>query len=239
MEAKLAQLVEKFKAASGHNLKAVVLYGSAVTGEFHEKHSDLNILCIVESASVFELGRLHPAAEWWIEEGNRPPLIFTMDELVRSADIFAIELLDMKNHHRMLMGEDFFDQLDVPLQLHWLQVERELRQNWLRLRETILAAPRRKEIHLNIMLRSVPTFCALFRHALIALNQAAPHSKREAVDGIAAATGANPSGFQTILDLRAGKLKEKEVDVEVTLQTYLEFVEVVTSEVDRRLETSA
>ena len=32
--------------------------------------------------------------------------------------------------------------------------------------------------------------------------------------------------------------KEKDIDIEPTLQTYLEFVEVVTNEVDRRLETS-
>jgi hypothetical protein len=238
MEAKLSELVGRLKSAAADNLKAVVLYGSAVTGEFVEKHSDLNILCVVERAGSADLERLHPAAQWWMEQGNPAPLIFTMQELVRSADVFAIEMFDIKSHHRILLGSDFLEQLEVPLHLHRLQVERELRTNWLRLRRAILVAPQKKKVHLGLMLDSVASFCALFRHALIALGQPESHSKREAVDAIAALTGANPSGFQNILELREGKRKESDIDIEAGLQTYLEFVEVVTDEVDRRLETS-
>jgi hypothetical protein len=169
---------------------------------------------------------------------NPAPQILTFDELERSADVFAIELFDMKRHHRMLFGADFLEKMEVPMKLHRLQVERELRTNWLRLRQAILAAPPKKKAHLGIMLASVATFCVMFRHALIALGQAAPHGKREAVDGVAALAGADASGFHSILEFRAGKRKEKEIDVEAALQTYLEFVEVVTNEVDRRLETS-
>jgi len=238
METKLSSLVDRLKSAAGDNLKAVVLYGSAVTGEFIEQHSDLNVLCIVERASAGDLEKLHPVAEPWMREGNPAPLIFTLDELQRSADVFAIELLDMKNHHRMLYGEDFLERLNLPLGLHRLQVERELRTNWVRLRQAVVAAPQKKNIQLRIMLDSVAAFCVLFRHALMVLGQPPPGGKREAVQAIAKASGANPAGFQTILDVREGKRKEKEIDIEVTLQTYLEFVEVVTNDVDRRLETS-
>lgn len=238
MEQKLTQLVDSLKAAAGANLKAVVLYGSAVTGEYRERHSDLNILCLLDHAGSADLEKLHPVAESWVKQGNPPPLVFTPDELSRSADVFAIELLDMKRHHRMLFGTDFLESLQVPMNLHRLQVERELRTAWLRLREAILTAPRKTSVHLELMLRSVSSFCVLFRHALFALGQPDVHGKREAVEAMAAATGANPSGFQTILDFRGGKVKEKEIDVEATLQTYLEFVEVVTSEVDRRFSTA-
>ena len=131
MESKLAELVERLKSAAHDNLRAVVLYGSAVTGEFLAEHSDLNILCVVERAGSADLENLHAVAEWWIRQKNAAPLIFTFEELRRSADVFAIELLDMKSHHRMLVGEDFLANFEVPLQLHRLQVERELRNGWL------------------------------------------------------------------------------------------------------------
>lgn len=238
MEAKLSELVERLKAAAQANLKAVVLYGSAVAGDFHEKHSDLNILCVVEHAGAADLERLHSVVEWWTKQGNRPPIVFTLDEIVRSADVFAIELLDIKSRHRMLFGEDFLEKLEVPMRLHRLQVERELRTGWLQLRQAILAAPRKSDAHLAMMLRSVSSFCALFRHALIALGQPPVHGKREAVERMASLTGANPSAFETILDFRAGKIKERAIDIEATLQTYLDFVEVVTNEVDRRLDAA-
>ncbi|HUJ29972.1 MAG TPA: hypothetical protein VLY23_01730 [Candidatus Acidoferrum sp.] len=235
MERTLTELVARLKKGAAGNLKAIVLYGSAVTGEFSAKHSDLNVLCIVDRAGTAELEALHDATEWWMRQGNPPPLLFTFDELRRSADVFAIELVDMKLRHRMLLGEDFFEQFEIPLRLHGLQLERELRTHWLRLREAILAAPQRKKSHLAIMMASVSTFCALFRHALWALGNPIPATKREAVDGVAALTGADPSAFHAILELREGKRKARKIDIEETLHAYLELVEVVTNEVDRRL----
>ena len=237
METKLTELVSKLKAAAGENLKAVVLYGSAATGEYQGRHSDVNVLCLLERASLPDLEKLHYVAEWWMNEKNPAPVIFTHEELMRSADVFAIELLDMKHRHRMLHGEDFLEKMDVPLKLHRLQVERELRNNWMRLRQAVLAGESRKKARLAIMLASLPAFCVLFRHALIGLSQPEPHTKREAVDGVAALTGADASGFHTILDFRAGKLKERDIDAEETLHAYLEFVELATNEVDRRFET--
>jgi hypothetical protein len=238
METKFDELVSRLRSAAGANLKAVVLYGSAATSEFQSKHSDVNVLGLVDRAAVQELEALHEVTQWWMKQNNPAPVIFTLDELMRSSDVFAIELLDMKHRHRMLFGEDFLEKMDVPLRLHRLQVERELRTNWMRLRQAIVATPPKKRVRLDIMLASVVTFCVLFRHALIGLGQGEPHTKREAVGGMAALTGADASGFNSILEFRAGNLREKEIDIEATLQTYLEFVEVATNEVDRRFETS-
>ncbi|HEY0701125.1 MAG TPA: nucleotidyltransferase domain-containing protein [Candidatus Acidoferrales bacterium] len=238
MEAKLNDYVKRLQDSGGKNLKAVVLYGSAVTGEFRAGHSDLNTLCIVERASSEDLENLHGAAEWWTRQGNHPPLVFTLDELHRSADVFAIELLDMKQSHRILFGDDFLAKLDVPLRQHRLQVERELRTNWLRLRQTVLTAPLSHRAHLAIMSQSVSAFCALFRHALFALGQPLPVTKREAVAAVAAFTGADPAGFNAILDLRDGAKSKGQIDVEGSLNSYVEFVAVVTNEVDRRLEVA-
>ena len=52
MEAKLTEFVSRLKAALHDDLKTVVLYGSAVTGEFRAGHSDLNVLCVVDRANA-------------------------------------------------------------------------------------------------------------------------------------------------------------------------------------------
>jgi len=233
---KLEELVQKIKAAAADNLKAVILYGSAATEEFHTKHSDLNILCLVEQADAAHLEALHGPVEWWIRRGQRPPLVFTLDELRRSADIFTIELLDMKSRHRILYGENVLAEISVPLHNHANQVERELRTDWLRLRQAILAAPKKSKVYLELMISSFSAFAALFRHALIALGEAPAETKREAIDRIAQFAGADPAGFQTILSLREGKLSERGINVEKTLDQYFAFVEAVTENFDRRLD---
>jgi hypothetical protein len=233
---KLDELVQKLKAAAADNLKAVILYGSAATEEFHAKHSDLNILCLVGQADAAHLEALHGPVDWWIRRGQRPPLVFTLEELRRSADIFTIELLDMKSRHRVLYGENLLADISVPLHFHSLQVERELRTDWLRLRQAILAAPKKSKAYLELMVSSFSAFAALFRHALIALGEAPAETKREAIDRIAQFAGADPAGFLAILGVREGKVKGRDIDVEKTLNQYFLFVEAVTEKFDRQLD---
>ena len=237
MESQLKEFLSRLQPAAGGNLVSVVLYGSAATGEFRAGQSDLNILCLVNHADAKDLESLHGVSEWWIKKGNHPPLIFTRDELPRSADVFAIELLDMKASHRILFGPDFLTDLEVPLHLHRLQVERELRTNWLRLRQAIIAAPLTEKSHLALMTNSLSTFCSLFRHAVFALGEKVPATKREAITAAAKLTAADATPFHQPLDLRESKLDAKSIQVEPSLRSYLLFVESITNEIDRRLES--
>lgn len=235
MEELLAQLKGKLEAAAGANLKAIVLFGSAARGDYHARHSDLNVLCVLGRAQAEDLEALHEAAVWWEQKKFPAPQIFTLDELRASADIFAIELLDMKAHHKMIYGEDFFNELVVPMQLHRLQVERELRTNWVKLRQGILLAPHKDHVLMRLMDASVSTFVTLFRHALIALGETPPAGRRDVVAEIARLSGERPDAFLAVLDVREGKRQVRDVKARETLRDYLELVERVTEEVDRRL----
>ena len=236
MKQLLDELVQKLKAAAGQNLKAVVLYGSAASGNYHPKHSDLNVLCLVEHAGATDLEALSPVAQWWIRKGHPTPLVFTADELRRSAELFAIEMCDIRDHHQMLHGEDFLAAFDVPMKFHRWQVKRDLRSNWLRLRQAIVSAPKKRSVQLCIMTASISTFAALFRHALIALGEPAPENNRAAFDRFGAIVSASPAPFHTILDVREGKQQANKIEVDATLRGYLDFVHRVTNEVDRRVQ---
>jgi hypothetical protein len=236
MDHKLDEFVQKLKSSAAENLKAVALYGSAVTGEFHSKHSDLNLICVVDQGDAARIEALRAPVEWWLQQGHRPPLVFTLEELQRSADVFAIELLDMKTHHRMLYGDDVLEELSVPLHYHAVQVERELRTDWLRLRQAILTAPKKSDAHLSLMTSSFSAFAALFRHALIALGEPPAGNKREAIERVGRFAQADPSGFLAILDLREGKRKKRDFAVEEVLERYFAFVEAVTDAFDKQLD---
>ena len=230
---KLDEFVQKLKAAAPDNLKSVVLYGSATTEDFH---TNLNLLCVVDHADAKQIEAFHEPVKWWIKQSHRPPLVFTLEELRRSADVFTIELLDMKTHHRILFGEDVLTELSVPMHYHANQVERELRTDWLRLRQAMMAAPKKPSAYLDLMVSSFSAFVALFRHALIAMGEPPTVNKREAIDRAAIFAQSDPAGFHTILDLREGKQKDKDIDVESTLNRYFALVEAVTDAFDRQLE---
>jgi len=236
MEKQLSQLVEKLRSAAGANLKAVILYGSAAGGEFHAGHSDVNSLCVFERLDAEALRKVNPVAIWWTRQGHPPPRFFTQEELARSADVFAIEFLDMKANHRLLFGEDLLSALAVPMNHHHLQVERELRTHLLRLRQAYAAVSHDRKALLALLTRSISSFTTLFRHALVVLGHPAAQEKREAVDRLAELLGFSADPFHAILEVRAGKRKANEMDLHATFSSYLDAIARVTDEVDRRVE---
>jgi hypothetical protein len=234
-EKDLHELVDRLKEAAETNLVAVVLYGSATDHEFHEGHSDLNVLCLLQHSTGADLAKLQPVGLWWWRKGHPAPLVFTLQELRDSADIFAIELLDMKQRHAMLLGEDFLAALEVPMSLHRHQVERELRINVVRLRQAFLRSRGRRDEIAELMSSSAATFAALFRHSLVALGEAAPDTRREAADRLAAKLGLDLAPFNVVLDLREGKRSAADRNPEQNFAAYLDAVTRVADEMDRRL----
>ena len=234
-EQDLTDLVTRLDNSTGTNLLSVILYGSAATEEFHEGHSDLNILCVMRSLGRDDLSKAHAASAWWARKGHPAPLFFTLDELQCSADVFAIELLDIKAAHRILHGEDVVTSLKVPMDLHRLHVERELRNNTLRLRQHYLMHPSDSRRTLELMTASISTFAALFRHALIALGEKPPPTRRSAIDRLGSLLGFDPSPFHTIFEVREGHRRQRDVQVQAVFDAYLDRVSKVAEEMDRRL----
>jgi hypothetical protein len=234
-EKELRELIQRLSEVAGDNLVAAVLYGSAADHEFHEGHSDLNVLCLVRHSTGAELTRLQPVCLWWLQKGHPAPLIFTLQELHDSADVFAIELLDMKQRHVVLFGEDFLNSLDVPMSQHRLQVERELRTSVVRLRQAYLSLRGTRDEIAGLMTSSASTFATLFRHALIALGQPQSDSSREASDRLAAHLGLDLAAFHIVLDMREGKRHATDLSPSQVFAGYLDAVVRVADEMDRRL----
>jgi predicted nucleotidyltransferase len=239
MEDLLQELAQRLARAAGGNLQAIILYGSAATGEYRKNHSDLNVLCILHRTGTDDLEQLHEPLSWWKRKGFPVPQVFTEEELRASADIFAIELLDMKVNHRMIFGDDFLPSLDVPTKLHKLQVERELRTNLVRLRQGILSVPPKDRVLVSLMDAAVSAFVTLFRHALLAFGEPLTVSKRHVVRRAAEIAKASPDAFFAILDLHEGKRKASDIDAQETLRGYMDLVERMTNETDRRLAASS
>jgi Nucleotidyltransferase domain len=231
------KFVTRLRQAAGANLESVILFGSSVAGDFHPEFSNLNLFCVVRDASFPALQSLAPAVKWWDAQKQPPPLFMTRDEIERSADVFIIELIDVKQHHRVLFGEDVFKDLSIPANLHRVQVEYELREKLVLLRQHLLLAAGNDSRMWELLTRSVSSFATLFRHALIVLGNNAPVGKREAVQALARQVGFDASGMLQVLDVREKKSDRKMFDVADVFARYLAALEHVTAAVDRMLDS--
>ncbi len=236
-EDKIEDFVKRVREAAGTNVQSIILYGSAVSGDFHPEFSNLNLFCVLHDSSFPALWALAPVAKWWDRQKQPPPLCMTRDELERSTDVFTIELIDMQQHHRVLFGEDVLQGLQIPTYLHRVQVEYELREKVTLLRQQLLLAEDSNSRLWDLLLRSVPSFVTLFRHALIALGNTAPAGKREAVQTLSKQVGFDPSAINQVLDVREHKAGPKNLNLKDLCARYVAAVEQVTSVVDKTLDS--
>jgi predicted nucleotidyltransferase len=235
----MSEFVERMRAAAGTNLRAVILYGSAAAGDYVSHHSDVNLLCVLGETSFAALKALAPEVEWWGKQKHRPPLLMSAEEMRRSADVFSIEFLDMRRHYRLLWGEDLLDALEIPMRGHRAQVEYELREKTILLRQRLLAVSGNDEGKWELLLRSLSAFGTLFRHALIATGDAGAGSKREAAAALAGKLGMDASVFGELLDIRERKKDRKTANVDDIFARYLRLVEQMTASVDKMLDPAA
>ena len=223
-EAKLTDLVSRMKEFAGENLESMILYGSAARGDFKEGHSDLNVLCVLRSIAARELARVTPVVHWWCKDQSEPaPLFFTAEELGKSADVFAIELLDMQDSRRVLYGADVVAGIAVPMNLHRVQVEHDLRTLLLKLRQHFLLTGQKENELRAAEAKSSSSVLALLRHTLIAFEEEPPASAHEVFARIAALTGADAEAFAA-----AFKLRDRHAHAEDIVRAYGQYLNALT-----------
>jgi predicted nucleotidyltransferase len=231
-EKQITDFVDRLKQAAGTNLECVALFGSAASGDFHADYSDINILCVVRTLSAPALATLAPAINAWTRSKFPAPLIFSRAELERSTDVFAIEMLDIRQRHRILHGEDIFANLPVPMNLHRVQLEHNLRTKLLTLRQSYIQAVGDDKRVRRLMLDSVSNFSTLFRHTLIAMGEQPVPGTPDNIKALAARTRFDPGIFLKLLQVRARTANENEIDASAGFAKYLDGINTVVQAVD-------
>jgi predicted nucleotidyltransferase len=211
MDGKLSELVSRLKETAGHNLESVILYGSAARGDFQPGTSDLNVLCTLVSINVSELHRLAPVVTWWTREMKEPaPLFFLTEELARSTDVYAIESLDIKRAHKVLFGKDVVAGLEIPMNLHRVEVERNMRDLLLKLRQHVLHAGLNEMELTAVMKKTISGAKTLLRHVLLTFGEEPPLEAKDIFARVGVLTGASVEALGEVYDFRTSGVWTKD-----------------------------
>ena len=232
----LDQFVSRLSAALGDNLVSLLLFGSAARGTHVEGRSDLNVLLIVKDAGV---GRLHaatPVLAEWAKAGEPAPLVFAEAEWRASADVFPIEIEDMREAHRLLAGRDPFEGLATRRADLRRELEHELRGKVLRLRTEYAAAAADGKALGRLLVHSAGTFFVLFRATLRLVGGAPPAGHDALVRETAAAAGLDGSAFDWVLSALGGREPKPLAAYDPIAGKYVDTMEKLADFVDR-LET--
>jgi hypothetical protein len=229
------ELVQKINQALPGQLRAAVLYGSAAAADFVPGKSNYNVLLLVDRLGRAELDALSKPASRWARAGNRPPLLFTPEQFAASSDVFAIELLDIRQSRRVLCGDDPLVNVTIQEEHLRLQLERELKTRLLALREGYLLTGGKPRYVADLMTRSLPGFLVLFRAALRLFQKDVPPHKMESLRMLADHIRFDAGPLHTIDALRHRRVKLRDVSPLGLFESYLATIEQITLAVDRHL----
>ncbi len=171
---------------------SAVLHGSVVRGEYLDGWSDVNLLLVLESATPDVLGALTTPFAFWAKSNQAPPLLLSRPEWRRAADVFPVEITDIRSAYRVLRGDDPL--VDVTVRRDDLRaaLERDLRGRLLRLRQGFVALAADPGALAGLARSTAPSLVVLLRGVLVLAGAQLPPGRPDV-----AATAGLVAGFES------------------------------------------
>jgi predicted nucleotidyltransferase len=229
---KLEDFVAQLRSAFASELRAVVLYGSAASGEHLPSKSDYNVLVLVQSLPGERLIAASAAVKAWVDAGNPAPMTLTIDEWHGSADIFPIEYADILERHKVLYGDLSTDVRVNPSHLR-LQLEHEAMATLLQLRRGALAAGNDSKEQLKLLESASSTVMVVFRALLRMLGDTPPRDYVELAQKVASAASLDAAPFVQVVWHKRGEPKINTQTVPRVLEGYLSGMQQLVHFLDR------
>jgi hypothetical protein len=171
----------------GGRLEALALYGEAATDGYRPLVSPLATVVLLDRVDTADLRVLRRHMDAWHRARLETPLVIDPTYLVTSRDTFPLELLELRDRHRLLHGaHDPFAALPPPDLPHLrLEVEEQLKGKLLHLRTSYLALAASRH-GLGELLHAVrSTLDVLLRGMLALAERPRPTEARDVLRAVA------------------------------------------------------
>jgi hypothetical protein len=222
---KLVPMVEELLREHAVNIHSFHLVGSAVLTDYDEKLSDINSVVVLRSMDLKFLAFLAPLGKKYGGKRIAAPLVMTPEYIHTSLDAFPIEFLDFKLIHRSIHGTDLLRDLQIGQANLRLQCEREVKTKLIGLRQGFISSLGRKDHLSAALVRSITGSMALFRAIISLLGKEPPIPRMQVISAFGDATGIETTIFETLLTLKAGRIKPSEQELHAIFQRYYAALE--------------
>ena len=231
---KVRKLIDNFtgglKDIYREGLVSVILYGSAASGEFAGKHSNINLAVILSDASLPSIKKAAKLINMR-RYSSINPIFFTEDYMQRSLDVFPIEFLDMKENHAVLYGKDALKDLRIDVKNLRFQCEQELKSKILNIKRLYLRAKSIFAVK-DILFRSISPSLHILRNVVRLKGKAPSYQKEDVLNEISREFAVDIGGLKKILDAKRNKVKLGLRETEGLLESLISTLEEIGDKVD-------
>ena len=192
---------------SAPNLHSLYIVGSALTGDFIEKVSDINSIIVLKEMDLAFLDLLAPMGRKYRKQRLAAPLTLTPDSIQNSLDVFPIEFLGFRLNHHTIWGEDLLAGLKIGQGDLKRQCEREIKSKLIWLRRGYVSAAGDKNTLAQNIIRPFTGYIPLFRAIIYLLNQPPPAPVGQVLSELEKLTGADTAVLKEIYAIKKHRLK--------------------------------
>ncbi len=218
--------------AYDNNLESIILYGSAVRGEFLPGLSNLNVLLILSSYDLSVLKQYDSLHTRWSREHVVVPLFLTTADLKSASMAFPLEYQDILDYHRLLWGQDPFVGLKIDARYLTAEVVQGLRGNLFRLRQRLVEGRSTEEAITILLPLSVTALLPVLRGLQRLLGRPVVAHGEPLLNDIESLLEIDLTGLRSALALKRGHISPGQKEIPRLMDRYLEGVSrlVITAE---------
>ena len=226
----LQNFIQSLKDNYHEELLSLILYGSAVSGEFVDKHSNLNLLIVLKNT---ELENLRKSSKLMRKFKMINTLFLTKDYITNSTDIFPIEFLDMQENYFVIYGDDVLKDMYIDIRNLRFQCEQELKAKLLKLRQTYLMINNDAFALRNLLFLSFTSILHILRNVLRLKGRRPPYLKRDILRELGAEFKINMIVWEKILAAKNKHVKLSGKEIEQLFVNFVKELESIVTIVDK------
>lgn len=219
----------------GQHLEGLLLYGSAVRGEFLPGRSNLNVLLFLSSYDVALLKQYNGIHKRWAKEQIVVPMFLTKEDVQSAALVFPLEYLDIHECHRVLWGQDPFVGFKVDTRHLASEVLQSLRGNLLRVRQRFVEGGGTEEAVTILLPLSITALLPVLRGVQRVVGRLVLSHGEPLVKDMEAFCGVDLTGLRDALLLKRGQISPGQKEVPRLMDRYLESLGRLVETVEARI----
>ena len=225
----IGQLIGFYK----EDLVSIVAFGSAVSGDYADKTSDVNLLVVYSDLNIADPKAVTKLAQRWLEKRNFVPRFLSKRNLVDSAKYFQIDLMEMRDAHVVLYGEDVLAQLPVSLlDMRW-QLAHEIKSMRMRVKQQFWRAAGNERTMRIILLQRFSSLIHLMRALLSLKNKPTRPSHREVIQAAERELGIDRQFAQRLFEVKAGQARIGREELVQSFDKLMEMIRTIDRHVDQ------
>lgn len=229
----ILKFIETLKAKFADDLLSIMIYGSAVKDNYFPGSSDINLMVVFHEFYTEHLKIISPIVKAYRSRDRVSTLVLGINEILESADVFPIRFLDIKQHHRLLYGEDFFKNLIIETRHLRYELERQVRNINMRLRQMYMHSNYTAAELRDMIVSDLSGFTHHMATLIYLFGEEPPIKKEEIIQKSSDLFGVDAHVLNKIISLKRGGNTPPKSIMEELFDGYLQTVSRVENVVDK------